>query len=388
VHPDLAGRGVHIVKHTIRVRLTLLYTGLFLIMSVVLLTVVNLSLGRTLQSRVSDIIPSPGKPSLVPPAPMPEPTMPPSPQRPAIGPGLMGDVEALPNEVVESQWLVTAITIVVLTLVAVVAGWWLAGRMLRPLRDITATARRLSLSNLHERIAATGPRDELRHLADTFDAMLARLERSVESQRLFIANAAHELRTPLATQRAAIQIGLADPDDLPSVRETLLTHNRRIERLIDSLLVLAQAEHGLDTTQPVALDALVRQVAAEMPPSDIALTLDVEPVTVAGDPVLLTRMLVNLVENAVRYNIPAGSVYIGLSDRVLTVRNTGPVVPSDRVSELFEPFRQMQSRTGGGAGLGLSIVVAIARAHRATLSASPNTDGGLQLTVRFAKIAA
>lgn len=361
------------MKHTIRVRLTLLYTGFFLVMSVILLTVLNLSLGNTLQSRVSDIAPAPGEPL----------PMPPLLGRPK-GPGIVGDVRALPDEVVESQWLVTGIAIVGLTLVAVAAAWWLAGRMLRPVRDITATARRLSLSNLHERIAATGPRDELRHLADTFDAMLARLERSVESQRLFIANAAHELRTPLATQRAAIQIGLADPDNLPAVRETLLAHNRRTERLIDSLLVLAQAEHGLETSQLVALDALVRQVAADMPPSDVELTLALEPATVAGDPVLINRMLVNLVENAVRHNVPGGSVYIGLSSGVLTVRNTGPVVPVERVAELFEPFRQMQSRTGGGAGLGLSIVSAIARAHRATVWARPNPGGGLELTVRFA----
>jgi signal transduction histidine kinase len=363
------------VKRTIRVRLTLLYTSLFLTMSVILLTVMNVRLGTTLQRRVSDIAPE--APPIPPPVHLP-------PMRKPAGPGIAGEVRALPEEVVESQWLATAFVIVVLTLVAVVVGWWLAGRILRPLRDITATAQRLSLSNLHERISSTGPRDELRQLADTFDAMLARLERSVESQRLFIANAAHELRTPLATQRAAIQIGLENPDDLPAVRETLLTHNRRTERLIDSLLVLAQAEHGLDTTQPVAIHTLVRQVAADVAPSDITLTIDIEPVTVAGDPVLINRMLVNLVENAFRYNIPSGSVYIRLSGQELTVRNTGPVVPPERVSELFEPFRQMQSRTGGGAGLGLSIVSAIARAHRATLSARANPEGGLDLTVRFA----
>jgi signal transduction histidine kinase len=361
------------VRQTIRVRLTVLYTILFLIMSGILLTVMNLSLGNTLQSKVSDIAPAPPQ----------HPPMPPPAPRPPIGPGLAGDVRTLPDDVVESQWVVTGVAIVVLTLVAVVAAWWLAGRMLRPVRDITATARRLSLSNLHERIAATGPRDELRHLADTFDAMLARLERSVESQRLFIANAAHELRTPLATQRAAIQIGLADPDDLPAVRETLLTHNRRTERLIDSLLVLAQAEHGLETSEPVALDTLIRRVVAEMPQSDVTPTLALQPTTVTGDPVLINTMLVNLVENAFRHNIPAGLVHIGLADRVLTVRNTGPAVPTERLAELFEPFRQMRSRIGGGAGLGLSIVSAIARAHRATVWARSNPDGGLELTVRF-----
>ncbi|MBP2320324.1 signal transduction histidine kinase [Kibdelosporangium banguiense] len=363
------------MKQTIRVRLTLLYTSLFLVTSGILVTVVNLSLGKKLESRVSDIDAAP-PPGAVPPhlAPLPH---------PPAGRAARSVLE-LPDEVVEYQWIVTAIAIIVLSLLSVAAGWWLAGRMLRPLRGITATARRLSLSNLHERIGATGPHDELRHLADTFDAMLARLERSVESQRLFIANAAHELRTPLATQRAAIQIGLEDPVDLPAIRETLLTHNRRTERLIDSLLVLAQAEHGLDVTQPVALDVLATQAVAEVADSGLTVTVEAEPVTVAGDPVLLTQLLANLVQNAVRYNIPDGSVYIGLtSTGVLTVRNTGPVVPEERVEELFEPFRQLQSRTGGGAGLGLSIVAAIARVHRATLSARANPGGGLELTVRW-----
>jgi signal transduction histidine kinase len=314
----------------------------------------------------------------------------PPPPNPGLGPQTRfegGGVSKLPDEVLQYQWMVTAITIATLTIVSVATGWWLAGRMLRPLRDITATARRLSLSNLHERIASNGPHDELRDLADTFDKMLERLERSVESQRLFIANAAHELRTPLATQRAAIQIGLDDPlpAHLVEVRETLLTHNRRTERLIDSLLVLAQAEHGLDTAQPVNLDVLARQAASEGAPAGITVTVETEPVIVPGDPVLLNRLLVNLLQNAYRYNRPDGFVYIGLTaDGTLTVRNTGPDVPPERISNLFQPFHRLHSRTrADGAGLGLSIVASIARAHHATLAARPNPGGGLELTVRF-----
>jgi signal transduction histidine kinase len=330
-------------KRTVRVRLTLLYTGLFLVTSVVLLTVVNLLLNGTLQRRVADIAARP-----IPDPRPPEPPFRPEPFRP--GSRFVGEVIQLPGEVLEYQWTVTAITIGVLTVVSVATGWWLAGRLLRPL--------------------------------------LARLERSVDSHRRFIANAAHELRTPLATQRAAIQIGLDGPlaGDLAQVRETLLVNNRRTERLIDSLLVLAQAEHGLDTTQPVALDVLVGQAADEAADTDISVTVHTRPATVRGDPVLLNRLLTNLVQNAVRYNRPNGSVHIGLTAAgELTVRNTGPDVPADRIPELFQPFRRLhtRTRTADGAGLGLSIVASIAEAHHATVAARPNPGGGLVLTVSF-----
>jgi signal transduction histidine kinase len=170
------------------------------------------------------------------------------------------------------------------------------------------------------------------------------------------------------------------------VREELLAANRRTERLIDGLLLLAQGEHGLDTSEPVRLDDLVRQASSEVRPRDVAITVATEPATVRGDPVLLSRLVANLVDNAVRYNVPGGTVRAGLSATgTLTVTNTGPAVPEDRVAELFEPFRRMHARTRSaeGAGLGLSIVAAIARAHDATVTATPNRDGGLELTVRF-----
>ncbi|WP_037970651.1 sensor histidine kinase [Streptosporangium amethystogenes] len=370
---------------TVRARLTLLYTGLFLVTSTILLTVVNLLLTNALESRASSIAES-----LSPFGEFP-PRAPKVRVRPAL-PEAVDTMIALPGAVLRYQWTVSAIVIAVLAVVSVVAGWWLAGRVLSPLRHITATAHRLSLSNLHERIALAGPRDELTDLADTFDAMLERLEQSVDSQRRFIANAAHELRTPLAVQRAAIQIGLDDP--LPArlipVREKLLTANRRTERLIDSLLLLAQAEHGPGSMEPVALDALVRQTveetAADAVVMGVVITTDTRAVLVAGDPVLLGRLLTNLLQNAVRYNCPGGTVHVGLTATgVLTVRNTGPDVPAERIAELFQPFRRLHSRTrtADGAGLGLSIVASIARAHHATLAARPNPGGGLELTVRF-----
>ncbi|WP_283139350.1 sensor histidine kinase [Rhizohabitans arisaemae] len=355
---------------TIRVRLTLIYSGLFLVTSVVLLVTVNLLLRRTLEARIARlsggvVAPSaPTAPTLGGPVDRPPPRLP-----------------ELVNDVIGYQWEVTAVTVGILALVSLVVGWLVAGRILRPIHRITATAQRLSLSTLHERIALAGPRDELKELADTFDAMLDRLERSVEGQRRFIANASHELRTPLAVQRAAIEIGL--PEDVGEIRDTLLLHNHRAESLIGALLVLAQAEHGLDSRSPVALDQVVRLVLAERGSDGVTVTGRAEPFVVDGDPVLLNRLVTNLVDNAVRYNHPGGTVEVALSHGVLMVRNTGPHVPQERFGELFQPFRRLQTTRGQGAGLGLSIVASIAKAHGADVRASPNPGGGLELVVIF-----
>ncbi|GAA4967985.1 signal transduction histidine kinase [Nonomuraea thailandensis] len=345
---------------TIRVRLTLIYSGLFLLTSVVLLVTVNLLLRQALKTRVARL---PGQ--VVAPGPRP----------------LRPRLPELVNDVISYQWEMTTFTVGILTLVSLAVGWLVAGRILRPVHRITATAQRLSLSTLHERIALTGREDELKELADTFDAMLDRLERSVEAQRRFIANASHELRTPLAVQRAAIEIGL--PEDGGEIRSTLLRHNRRVENLIDALLVLAQAENGLDNRSPVALDQAVRLVLAETGADGVTVTARAEPFVVDGDPVLLNRLVTNLLDNAVRYNHPGGTVEVTLSRGVLTVRNTGPHVPQERLGDLFEPFRRLHTTPGQGAGLGLSIVAAIARAHGADVRAHPNPGGGLELVVVF-----
>ncbi|GAA4638079.1 ATP-binding protein [Actinoallomurus vinaceus] len=352
---------------TIRVRLTLIYSGLFLLTSVVLLVTVNLLLRRTLDARIARLAGGAVAPTRRVPGDRP----PPLPRLPELANGVIG-----------YQWQVTALTVGILALVSLVVGWLVAGRILRPIHRITATAQRLSLSTLHERIALAGPKDELKELADTFDAMLDRLERSVAGQRRFIANASHELRTPLAVQRAAIEIGL--PEDVGEIRGTLLLHNRRAENLIDALLVLAQAEHGLDNRSPVALDQVVRLVLAERRSDGVTVTQRAEPFVVDGDPVLLNRLVTNLLDNAVRYNHPGGTVGVTLSRGVLTVRNTGPHVPQERFGDLFEPFRRLQTTRGQGAGLGLSIVAAIAKAHGADVRANPNPGGGLELVVVFA----
>ncbi|GAB2919214.1 ATP-binding protein [Micromonospora polyrhachis] len=371
------------MRRTVRVRLTAVYTGLFLATSTVLLVTTNLLLKINLQKRFEGIFVH--TPEKLAGAPAGLPTDP-----PAVPPHLpTGELRVLPAEVLAYQWTIAGVTIVVLTFASIVIGWWLAGRLLRPLHHITATARRLSLSNLHERIALTGPRNELTELADTFDTMLERLERSVESQRRFIANASHELRTPLAIQRAAIQIGLdaPSPERLARVRAELLEVNRRNERLIDGLLLLAQGEHGLTTVEPVALDLLVHRAVGETPANGRTIRRVIEPVMVTGDLVLLHRLVANLMDNAVKYNRTDGvvDVHVTAAGR-LTVRNSGPEIPENRIAELFEPFRRLHAaRTGSAdsAGLGLSIVAAIAHAHGAKITARPNRGGGLELTVQF-----
>jgi signal transduction histidine kinase len=308
-----------------------------------------------------------------------------------------GTVRSVPNgrPVIERHTAVSGSNISIITLVVGVvlvgvsiwAGWWLAGRTLRPLGRITATARRLSLTNLDERIALKGPKDELKELADTFDAMLDRLERAVTAQSRFVANASHELRTPLAIQRAAIQIGLADPtpDRIERFRAELLEANRRTERLIDGLLVLARSEHGLDEVEAVRFDRIVADVVAGFP----SVKLQSQPTSVTGDPILLTQLVTNLVDNAVRHNVPGGSVDVRVTpDGGLVVSNTGPEVPADRIPELFEPFRRMapdRTRSADGSGLGLSIVASIARAHAMTVTARPNPGGGLTVCCRLSR---
>ncbi|MFI0371278.1 sensor histidine kinase [Actinomadura sp. 1N219] len=300
-------------------------------------------------------------------------------------------ITELERDLVGTQRIITLAALAVIVVLAFAVCWWLTGRLLRPLHRVTATARRLSLSTLHERIALTGPRDELKDLADTFDAMLDRLEHAVASQRRFVANASHELRTPLAIQRTAIEIGLSDPSParVTRTRTELLRATERSERLIEGLLVLAQGEQELTDRSPVDLAAVVDQVVGEhLPfaaPRDITLTAATSPVTVAGDEVLLNRLVANLVQNAIRHNHRGGHVEVELSaDGTLVVRNSGPHVPPEKVDELFEPFRRLHAdRTGSdeGAGLGLSIVAAITNAHGGAVRATAGPEGGLSVTV-------
>jgi signal transduction histidine kinase len=278
------------------------------------------------------------------------------------------------------------------TLVAVGTGWWLAGRALRPLVGITATARRVSGENLGERIALRGPADELRELADTFDGMLARLDGAFASQRHFVANASHELRTPLAIMRTEIDVALADPDasrgELRTMGEAVRDTVDRCERLISSLLVLARseasagAEEAVDVAVPAGdciTDLRVRAQEARVQVHD-----DLEPAWTTGEPALLERMVANLLDNGIHHNEPGG--FLDVSTRLqggrvlLRVGNGGAVIEPADAEQLTQPFRRLD-RSGGGFGLGLSIVRSVAEAHGGIAEVSARRDGGLEVLV-------
>ncbi|UGS35149.1 sensor histidine kinase [Capillimicrobium parvum] len=282
------------------------------------------------------------------------------------------------------------------TLVSVALGWVMAGRVLRPLSEITATARRVSQDRLEdERIALGGPQDELRELADTFDAMLDRLAAAFSSQRRFVANASHELRTPLTVLRAEVEVTLADPDarmtDLRGMGETVRDAVVECEALLDGLLVLARSDAGLERREPVDLAAAAWRAAGRTD-DGLAVELTVsapEPVVIEGDPALLARMVANLVENAVRHNVPGGwatvDVHVRAGGAEVVVANSGAPVPVASAARLLEPFQRLARRGDGppGAGLGLSIVRSVAEAHGGAVELEPRPGGGLRVTVRL-----
>jgi signal transduction histidine kinase len=280
-----------------------------------------------------------------------------------------------------------AVALGVTAAIALLFGWLLAGRILRPLHDMAATAKRLGAEDLDQRLPVNEP-DELGQLADTFNGMLDRLADSFDSQRRFVANASHELRTPLAVQRALAEVALADPAVTPDMRklcERLLLTNERSERLIEGLLVLAKSERGLDNKRPVRLDEVAGKVLDATVVEEIELRLDLRPRVVPGDAVLLERVVTNLVQNALRYNEPGGWIRVEVGESpALVVENTGPPVPAEAIPGLFEPFRRLsteRTRETGGAGLGLSIVRAVVKAHGGTVTAAPSPTGSLAVFV-------
>ncbi|WP_203433283.1 sensor histidine kinase [Jiangella asiatica] len=369
-----------------RVRLTALYGGLVLVSGLVLLTVVYVLVRGTLTTQsIIDGVDEPDRPgSSGSPTGQPEP--------PDMQDGWLPGVAASAREAaLDNILLSSTLAVAVLAALSVAVGWWVAGRVLRRLHRVTATARDLSWQDLRRRIAMDGPRDELKELADTFDELLSRLDQAFDAQRRFAANAAHELRTPLAIERTAIQVGLRDPtpDQLREVRDQLLETNRRSERLIDGLIVLARGDAGLATREPVDLAVVVDDVterfAALAAEHEVTVAVDARPVRLAGDSALLDQLVSNLVQNAIRYNHPGGRVAVRTLTPVgVEVTNTGPRVPAGDVDRLFEPFqRGNATRTGSnsGAGLGLSIVRAIAHAHAGVITATPNPAGGLTIHV-------
>jgi signal transduction histidine kinase len=306
--------------------------------------------------------------------------------------------EELRDDTLRQLLIQSLIALGLVGVAAIGSGYVMAGRVLRPLHQITATARRVfDDRGLHERIALGGPADELRELADTFDAMLERLGRAFAGQRTFVANASHELRTPLAINRTLIEVASTRPDAPPELRtlgETLLAVNARHERLIDGLMLLARSESSLTERTEVDLHEIAEHVEIRScraaHDAGISLLRRSTPAPTLGDPVLLERVLENLVDNGIRYNVPDGRVEIAtgaLGERAwLTVTNTGPVVPDYAVPTLFEPFRRLRDRTGAsGSGLGLSIVAAVVRAHGGEVTAAPRPGGGLVVRVELAR---
>jgi signal transduction histidine kinase len=283
-----------------------------------------------------------------------------------------------------------------MSVISVLLGWLVAGRVLNPLRTITSTARDISATSLHRRLALTGPQDELRELGDTFDALLARLDDAFRAQRQFVANASHELRTPLARQRVLGQVALDDPeptvDALRAAHERILAAGEHQERLIEALLTLARGHAGLDERHPFDLAQIVREgVAAcgtEATEREVVLCSVSGPALSSGHRALAERLVANLLDNAIRYNVPGGHVDVDTGTRdgraVLRVANTGPELTPASVERILVPFQRLGgARTSRGFGLGLSIVSAIAAAHDADFTAAPRPGGGLIVTVAF-----
>lgn len=298
--------------------------------------------------------------------------------------------------------VVSGIALAIMAAASAGLGWVMAGRVLRPLRTITATARQISALSLDKRLALHGPDDELKELADTFDGLLGRLQASFATQRQFIAHVSHELRTPLARQRVLTQVALADPDatidSLRAAHERVLASGAQQERLVEALLMLALSQRGLERREPFDLAAVTDEVLlARQPEAEtrgLKISANLSPSPVIGNAGLTERLVANLVDNAVRHNVRRGWIAVATrtSQRaaILTVTNSGPVIMADQVARLFQPFQRLapahNGRAGGGGlGLGLSIVEAIAAAHGATLTACPQPGGGLTVEVSWMK---
>jgi signal transduction histidine kinase len=287
------------------------------------------------------------------------------------------------------------ITLAVVIALAAILGWIAAGRALRPVHRIAAAARAASANNLSARVALTGPRDELRELAETFDVMLDRLQTAFEGQRRFIANASHELRTPLAVMRASVDVVLDNPNstpaDLRDMAGDIRAEVEHAEHLIGALLILARNERGLTVHEEVDLATVAEDVLDTADLSDRDVHAALEPAVISGDPVLVERLVANLLDNAVRYNTAAGDIWDSTATVAgkshLTVANTGPLISLVDADRIFKPFQRLDDRTSHeGFGLGLTIVASIAAVHGGTATAHPREDGGLSVSVTIPSV--
>jgi signal transduction histidine kinase len=291
----------------------------------------------------------------------------------------------------------SGVALAVMATVSILLGWLIAGRVLRPVRTITSTAREISATNLHHRLALAGPDDELKELADTIDALLGRLEASFESQRRFVANASHELRTPLARLKTLLQVSLADPgatlESMRSAQERSLAAEEQLEKLIDALLALANGERALEPREPVDLAATTERVletrAHEIKRRRLQIKTDLDHAWTEGSPQLIERLVTNLLDNAIHHNTSAGWLRVATEDgdrATLTVTNSGPLIPLADLGRLKQPFQRLaadRANGGDGRGLGLSIVTAIVTAHGGTLNLDARPEGGLRARVEL-----
>ena len=384
-------RRTRLPPRTLRLRLSALYGALFLISGTGLLAITNALARGWPWPGVSAglLVPVPGQ----------------SPDENGTSPAQLTAIKCIRAEAAQvthqqlNQLLAgSAVALGIMAVASIVLGWVVAGRLLRPLREMTDAARQISEDNLGGRLAVPGPGDELKDLGDTIDGLLARLEASFRAQRQFIANASHELRTPLTRQRVISQVALADPgatiESLRTAHERVLASGAQQQQLIDALLTLARGQAGLDDREPFDLAAVTSHVLAARQPEaayqNLMLQAALGPAPAAGSPGLVERLAANLVDNALRYNVPGGRVDIITGTRdgraFLSLANTGPPVPAAALDRLFRPFQRLgteRTSRGDGVGLGLSIVQAIANAHHATISARPQPEGGLLVEVTF-----
>ncbi|MCQ4083015.1 HAMP domain-containing histidine kinase [Streptomyces sp. RB6PN25] len=386
------------LRPTIRIRLTVLYGGMFLIAGVLLLLVIYLLAAEAMrQGSMTPFRLVTGQvrltsntcPGLT------DPTLDSSAAQ--FNDALDACMKAQRELALTNLLRHALLALLGLSVIAFAFGYVMAGRVLAPLGRITRTARSVAGSDLSRRIEMDGPDDELKELADTFDDMLDRLARSFESQRRFVANASHELRTPLAINRTLLEVQLADPNasaDLQQLGKTLLATNLRSEQLVEGLLLLARSDNEVVERKAVdlaeAAAQAVDQSRAEAQERGVGLRNgDLAPAVVQGSGVLLERIALNLVQNAVRYNVPEDgwvevTTGVEAGQAYLVVANTGPVVPAYELDNIFEPFRRLRTeRTGSdkGVGLGLSIVRSVARAHGGAITAEPREGGGLVMRV-------
>ncbi|GAA2392171.1 HAMP domain-containing sensor histidine kinase [Nonomuraea africana] len=387
-------RRLALPARTVRLRFTALYGVLFLLSGAALLVITNLvSLGST---RISEVAPTGDLLAQ-------NSSLAAAHERISLLEGQLAGA----RETQSHQLLVgSAVALAVMALVSIVLGRIIAGRVLRPLRTITAATRRISADNLHERLAVPGPADEVKDLADTIDELLERLESSFAAQRRFVANASHELRTPLATMRASLDVAVAKPEPVPpqtvALADRLRTELDQVDRLLEGFLVLARTQHGalsdrarisLGHTVSAALEARAADIVAK------GLTVHSDDLSdsawTRGSRTLLSRMADNVIDNAITHNHEGGWIRVAATldgeSALLVVETGGRVLDQEQVARLAQPFQRLgadRTGSGDGSGLGLSIVAAIASAHGGGLDLQARPEGGLRVAITLPPVAA